>query len=180
MSLGRSLPAVHKLPTTVIGWDPQWTLRSINHCPRREWSRTLNCIFFLIFQRCIFEALLSENYFVSSDPHSTIYLSHYHELSTTYTTGWHVLRSVCTKLHGVIIRNFVIFIFKLQLNFALNWAVPKTRFKTEMHIFKFVSLPRRPDAVWGTINLCLFPEVKAARAWSCPFPYIKCRSSGCA
>jgi len=51
----------------------------IEHC--------FNCIFFLIFQVCIFEALLNENYFVSPDPHSTTQLSHYSELSTTYTTG---------------------------------------------------------------------------------------------
>jgi hypothetical protein len=79
----------------------------------------------MIFQVCIFDALLNDNYFALSDPYSTIQLSHYSKLSTTYTTGWLVLQSVFTKLHGVIICNIVILIFKLQFKFCSEPGSPK-------------------------------------------------------
>jgi len=145
MSFGHSLPAVHKLPTTVIGWDPHWTLRCITHCPRREWSHIFNYIFFLVFQACIFEALLNEHYLVSSDPHSTMQLSHYSKISTTYTNGWLVLRSVFTKVHGVIICNIVIFIFKLRFKFCAEPDQSKRpAWKIKCIFSNFVSLPWRP------------------------------------
>jgi hypothetical protein len=40
-------PAVHKLLTTAIGLQPDWTLTNINCCPYRKWSHNFNLHFLL-------------------------------------------------------------------------------------------------------------------------------------